>query len=1008
MNAASRTLWITMRAPTAIALTAMLLSACPSDSVDVPPQRPAGAITGAAVDGVILDGDVGVYSFDAGTRGARLGGGKTDSDGRYGIDIVAPSGPVLIEVTGGTYIEEASGKNVTLQDGQVLRSVAMYESGQPLQVTISPLTHVAAALAEYRVARGTTVATAVNDAIADVSAAFGVNVRDVLPNVITDARNVTTQMSDGHFYGFVLAGLSDWTRVASERNNVEAHTTYTSMAFAQTMYQDIRADGALDGRGVDRNGNPISLAVGSVPLDADIYRVSLAQHMMAMAASDQNRTGLDGDALRDRALRLAQDDSGVFGGEPSGFGDGTGPVVTGVDPEGQFYSGVFTFRVRVEGVVTRVDFDIDGAALGQAADPSQPEIRIDSRGYADGEHTIGVTASDGLGNDTRGEFLIRIDNTRPFVNVTSPLVTSEAEYQMTGAAQDNGAGIASITVNGTPVTLTAERSWALAVTLQPGVNRLVVVLTDNAGNRYESITEVRFDADPPVIDTGGRHGVARFVSGDDAFDEAPLADRNDTRPLYLMSDRLDLAGVPIKRDDLGASHIPFFAFRVSDPASNGAGSSVGALVVELQYEQNDQPRRAWRRLTAAESNNGYLIPIASEVLAPDWHQTTPEDRHGLRVRVTDAAGNVTERLFTFRADVRVPSLAMESVESVGDAFFDDFNFATRGDISGRTFAANAYTFTNTTGKSFYIMLSDDSIHQVDQLVETLVREHTARSVPSFEWRVRPVNNVEPDVAVAGDVTCPSQGDWEIVTALQNYNGSALETRTPPDGTPGEPMALTSDTLPDNQTLGDWIDAADFDAEYERVERNGLLYTLRYQRDYLLADGRPALMRNWQVTKTGSPNVRCADLRGFQQREVVRYESVTGPTNTSTEFHELSSFQTTDYVVIDTDATDSNNPQGTRIDPIQGWYRIPAGHTITLTKRVTAPSLTLYNDADVADPDRFASYTPRNLDKTVTWAVRPKVVITAVHDAGADRINSMASRDNVVAGDVAVTSYQISR
>jgi hypothetical protein len=356
----------------------------------------------------------------------------------------------------------------------------------------------------------------------------------------------------------------------------------------------------------------------------------------------------------------------------------------------------------------------------------------------------------------------------------------------------------------------------------------------------------------------------------------------------------------------------------------------------------------------------------------------------------------------------VPDIAIDSMANIGQIFFNGFSFANRGNIGGVTFDANSYTFTNNTGKAYYVTFNDDSNHQADQLVETMVREHSIRPVTSVEWRVRPINKLEPSIAQADNFSCPSPGDWEVVSEVKNYNGKAWETRKPPEGKPGDSFAVLSDAVPASEHDGDWANVADFDSQYDSVKRDDLFYNLKYKRDYLVTNDRPALVRDWRIKQSRGPDVDCADLRNFQQRGIIRHESVDGPKNTSAAFHEITGFGTTDYVVINKSVTNNNNPQGTLIDSFQGWFRIPAGHTILVRKRVTAPVLTLYNDTDVADPGTFSSYGPHKLDKTITWMVKPKLVITAVHDAGIERIFEMSPRTTAVGVGVAAAVYTISR
>ena len=104
----------------------LLLHACgggggSGSGSSLPPQRPLGAVNGNAVDAVIVDGTVNVYAYQGGVRGSLLGDAVTDQEGYYSLDLRAPSQPILIEISGGSYVEEASGQSVSPEDGQVLR-----------------------------------------------------------------------------------------------------------------------------------------------------------------------------------------------------------------------------------------------------------------------------------------------------------------------------------------------------------------------------------------------------------------------------------------------------------------------------------------------------------------------------------------------------------------------------------------------------------------------------------------------------------------------------------------------------------------------------------------------------------------------------------------------------------------------------------------------------------------------------------------------------------------------
>ncbi|HXE97731.1 MAG TPA: hypothetical protein VN642_15100, partial [Dongiaceae bacterium] len=98
---------------TAVLLTMMLLYGCGGGGGSSS-THPEGSVTisGVAAMGPISGGDVKVYAVKDGKidTSAVLGTGKTAADGSYTITLdSAPTGPVIVEVTGGTYTDEASG-----------------------------------------------------------------------------------------------------------------------------------------------------------------------------------------------------------------------------------------------------------------------------------------------------------------------------------------------------------------------------------------------------------------------------------------------------------------------------------------------------------------------------------------------------------------------------------------------------------------------------------------------------------------------------------------------------------------------------------------------------------------------------------------------------------------------------------------------------------------------------------------------------------------------------------
>ena len=111
-----------------------------------PPSQTSSTVSGVASKGLIAGGDVAVYQIDASGQKVlpALATGTTGNDGRYSLPIDF-TGPVLVEITSGQYIDEASG--VTTPITQTLRAALPAADGD-VQVAVTPLTELAVRMAE--------------------------------------------------------------------------------------------------------------------------------------------------------------------------------------------------------------------------------------------------------------------------------------------------------------------------------------------------------------------------------------------------------------------------------------------------------------------------------------------------------------------------------------------------------------------------------------------------------------------------------------------------------------------------------------------------------------------------------------------------------------------------------------------------------------------------------------------------------------------------------------------
>jgi len=135
----------------AVLLTVMNLYGCGGGGGGSSTAHPEGSVTisGVAAMGPISGGDVKVYAVKDGKvdTSTVLGTGTTAADGSYTITLgSAPTGPVVVEVTGGTYTDEASGTSGVNNKMKLRAAVSSASDGAKIAVTT--LTHLACSQVE--------------------------------------------------------------------------------------------------------------------------------------------------------------------------------------------------------------------------------------------------------------------------------------------------------------------------------------------------------------------------------------------------------------------------------------------------------------------------------------------------------------------------------------------------------------------------------------------------------------------------------------------------------------------------------------------------------------------------------------------------------------------------------------------------------------------------------------------------------------------------------------------
>ena len=164
-------------------------------------------VSGVASKGLLKDSTVCAYTVVNGAQGVQVGTCSStsgDGSGSYSVDVAGYTGPIMLQVSGGTYIDEATGTTVTLSTP--LRSVVSNLTTSST-VAVSALTELA-----YQLAAGASGGmTPSNIQAAVTSAQNNFGLLDIVGTMPINALNVPAGASaQQKNYSLALAAVSQY------------------------------------------------------------------------------------------------------------------------------------------------------------------------------------------------------------------------------------------------------------------------------------------------------------------------------------------------------------------------------------------------------------------------------------------------------------------------------------------------------------------------------------------------------------------------------------------------------------------------------------------------------------------------------------------------------------------------------------------------------------------------------------------------------------------------------
>jgi hypothetical protein len=198
-----------------------------------------GATTSTTISGSAVKGPVGgatVTAFAA-TTGAVLGTTTTSPNGTYSLTITY-NGDVVLEVTGGSYIDEATGNTTPLNQLKAIINAG----GGTQTVHVTPLTYIA-----YGYAGNTSAGF--NTALTNLATQFGLG----SINLLTTLPTVSGTIND---YGRVLSAMSQYVQSQSLAN----FEAFIGIALNPTTFSAMQSNFAAAFTSINGSGSPLTFA----------------------------------------------------------------------------------------------------------------------------------------------------------------------------------------------------------------------------------------------------------------------------------------------------------------------------------------------------------------------------------------------------------------------------------------------------------------------------------------------------------------------------------------------------------------------------------------------------------------------------------------------------------------------------------------------------------------------------------------------------------------------------
>jgi len=268
----------------------------------------SGVISGTATKGPVSGATITAWAINAnGTKGTQIASAQTDGQGNFSIPMGNHSGPVMLLMSEGTYLDEATGSQMSMHPNDVMTCVipSMPAGSTVNGIQITPLTSMAQSMAQ-NMSGGMSEAniTQANKAMGQY---FGVN--DILATrpldpIVNGSGTSATQGTRN--YGMTIAAMSQYAK------NIGMPHSSGMVTVMMNDASDSAMDGIMTGQGgmgaVMMGSTQIEIGggmMGGTIMPAYAGTRGLSEAMAQFINSPMNKSGLTVQDMQDLMSKLS-------------------------------------------------------------------------------------------------------------------------------------------------------------------------------------------------------------------------------------------------------------------------------------------------------------------------------------------------------------------------------------------------------------------------------------------------------------------------------------------------------------------------------------------------------------------------------------------------------------------------------------------------------------------------------------------------------------------------------